>query len=277
MNKKVIVLVGIGAMVFTTLGWGISNVYALKDGNEEIKQTLRLEKNAYILSMRNADMNNDGATDTVVLYGAKQNEEDIFMDTMNTAVIDGKTNAVKKSTLNEFSGYDPKISIYDFTGDGKPDVLLSAASGGSGGYFSNALIDFSRDVATNLMQEDAASGLKMSGKYVDDFKVKMNIPELGKAFTVDVTVNKQDYIDDKFYDKNGKYTGGSDVTVEAYPFAALTPIDFDGDGTYELSGTQRLLGRNNAERISNVTSILNYADGKWNYSSAEYSTYIKQR
>ncbi|MGN7469381.1 hypothetical protein [Brevibacillus sp. SAFN-007a] len=61
----------------------------------------------------------------------------------------------------------------------------------------------------------------------------------------------------------------------SYPFGSLKPIDTDGNGTYELVGEQRIVGMDNTDTVSRITSVWSYqGDGKWKPREVEYSTFL---
>lgn len=55
---------------------------------------------------------------------------------------------------------------------------------------------------------------------------------------------------------------------------AISPIDYNGDGTYEICGYQRIIGSCNADTISEVESLWKYENGKWKISTLQYSTFL---
>lgn len=280
MNKRQWVIPAV-AVAFTALGWASGMVFADPSEQDQIAKQLGLKAGTYIEAMRNADINNDGATDTVIIYGDKEKKEDWFSENIQVAIIDGKTKAVKVSELKEFSGYEPSVeAIVDFTGDGKPEVFIGAATGGSGGYSTYAVIDFNQNKPVNILTPDVAEGLKIKGQYLDGFKAKITLEETKETFQVDLSARSAEYIEKGVYDKAGKFLGigeGTDLANEifGYPFGSLEAVDWDGDGVSELSGIQRLIGVDNTERLSEVTSRLRYENGSWKLLEASYSTAIK--
>lgn len=279
MNKRQLVIIAV-AIIFTAVGWASGWVFADKSEADKLSSQLQLAKNYYILGIRNGDLSGDGKTDTVVIYGKKEKADDWFSEAINVAFIDGATQAVKKSQLKDFSGYEPQIQVLtDFNGDQKPEVFLSAATGGSGGYSNYAIIDFAQNTAQNILTPDVAEGLKITGKYMDGFKAVIQLVSTGESFTIDISAQKAFYLETKMYQADGKFIGdqneGSGNEIFGYPFGLLEAMDMDGDGISELVGTQRLIGTNNVERLSQVDSTLKYVSGKWQCVEASYRTYIR--
>ncbi len=280
MNKRNIVIVAV-AIIFTIVGWASGWVFADKSEKEKLSEQLQLPKNYYIQGIRNGDLSGDGKTDTVVVYGHKENADDWFSDQINVALIDGATQAVKKSQMKDFSGYEPQIKVLtDFNGDQKADVFLAANTGGSGGYSSYAIIDFGQNTAQNILTPDVAEGLAIKGKYRDGLKADIELVDTGERFNIDISAQKAFYLETKMYNDSGKFIGdqgdrGALNEIFGYPFSLLEAVDVNGDGVSELMGTQRLIGTNNVERLSHVDSVLQYKNGKWQCIEASYRTYIR--
>lgn len=282
MNKRQWVIPAV-AVAFTALGWVSGMVFADPSEQDQIAKQLGLKSGTYIEAIRSADINNDGTTDTVVIYGDKEKQEDWYADHIQIALIDGKSQSVKVTQLEGFSGYEPSIrAISDFTKDAKPEVFVGAETGGSGGYSTYVLIDFNQNKPMNILTPDIAEGLKINGKYMDGFKAKITLEETKETFVVDLSARSADYVEKGVYNKMGKFLGiGEPADNEAindifgYPYGSLEAVDWNGDGVSELRGIQRLIGVDNTERLSEVTSRLSYENGKWQLLEASYSTAIK--
>lgn len=281
-NKRQWVIPAV-AVAFTALGWFSGMVFADPSEQDNIAAAIGLEAGSYIEAIRSADMNGDAETDTLVIYGQKEKPADWYSAHIQVAVIDGKTKAVKVSTLEDFSGYEPSIeAITDFTKDGKPEVFIAAATGGSGGYSNYAVIDFNQNKPSNILKPDLAEGLKLKGEYLDGFKASIHLEGTKEPFVVDFTGRKADYIARGVYDASGQFLGiGRESNLSlpneifGYPFGSLEAIDYDGDGVSELRGIQRLIGVDNTERLSEVTSAFSYGNGGWQLIEASFSTPIK--
>lgn len=265
-------MVGIALTIAIIFGKGLISE-AAKDTTDYAK-LFHLEKGTIIAKMNKFDVNKDQVKDTVILYGKRiDGAASIFLDHMNVAILDGKSKKIQKSALVEFSGYEPSWDWKDFTGDGKFEVLLSSATGGSGGYVNTALWNFyGTGSGMDLLKDGAA--LELRGAYVDGYKIEMNIPLLKKQFTVDVSANKDFYQESKIYDQNGKYID-TPVDVQGNGFVGLKAVDRDGNGVFELEGIQRLFGHFNIERISYVTTESHWEEGRWVFDGIEYNTFVQ--
>lgn len=95
-----------------------------------------------ILAQAKGDLNGDKVPDTVYLAGTK--EQGFERATNITLIIrDGASgNIAARIPLKENAGYDPQLFLGDFTGDGIDDILISIATGGSGGTYFYYIYSF---------------------------------------------------------------------------------------------------------------------------------------
>lgn len=237
---------------------------------------LKLGKNTYVIDQKTADVNGDKVDDVVYLVGEKEKAEDIYASNMNLVVQDGKSKTYSKTDIKDLGGYEGELTLADFTGDHVADAFVKTATGGSGGIYSHVVATFENNKPAVIFGEKENEGIHFEGKFVDGFKVEGKSSQLDKPLTIDVSANQDVYVAAKLYDKAGKLvTTNEDVAVFSYPFGALTPIDMDGNGTYELVGEQRIVGMNNTDTVSHVNTVWGYqGEGKWNPWEVEYSTFL---
>ncbi|MGG3885537.1 hypothetical protein [Brevibacillus panacihumi] len=235
-----------------------------------------LEKNTYVIDKKSADVNGDQVEDIVYLVGEKEKAEDIYASHMNLVVQDGKSKAYVKTNIKDLGGYEGELTLVDFTGDKVADAFVKTATGGSGGIYSHVIATFENNKPAVIFGEEENEGIRYEGKFVDGFKVEGKGSRLEKPLTIDVSANKDVYVAAKLYDQAGKIQkGNEETTVYSYPFGALTPIDMDGNGTFELVGEQRIVGINNTDTVSHINSVWGYqGEGKWNPWEVEYSTFL---
>ncbi|WNC13953.1 hypothetical protein [Brevibacillus brevis] len=237
---------------------------------------LKLDKNYTVIDQKSADVTGDNVADMVYLVGSKEKPDDIYAFGMKLVVQDGKTKAYAKTDLGDLGGYEGELTLADFTGDHVADAFVKTATGGSGGIYSHVIATFADKQGQVIFGEKENEGIKYEGAFVNGFKVEGKGTHLDKPLTVDVSGNKDLYVAAKVYDQGGKLVASpEDLSVYSYPFGSLTPIDMDGNGTFELVGEQRIVGINNTDTVSNIRSVWGFgADGKWNPWEVEYSTFL---
>ncbi|MGD8192137.1 hypothetical protein ACQCN2_19375 [Brevibacillus ginsengisoli] len=107
------------------------------------------DKNMQVLETQQADVTGDKTADTVVLYGKKLDNSSPYLDELVVKVTDGKSKKVMTINLND-GGYSPKMSLQDFTGDKAAEIMVSADTGGSGGYTTTHIYSVKNGVTQDL-------------------------------------------------------------------------------------------------------------------------------
>lgn len=284
MNKKwmkpVTFLLLAGAVA--VVGWTVPNAKVAHADSEKGKlfaaaADLKLNKNTYVIDQKSADINGDKVDDLVYLVGEKEQADDIYSSNMNVVVRDGKSKAYSKTDNKDLGGYEGELTLVDFTGDHAADVFVKTATGGSGGIYNHVVATFENNQPAVIFGEKDNEGIHFEGKFVDGFKVEGKGTKLEQPLSIDVSANQEEYVAAKLYDKAGKVVQTEDVSVYSYPFGALTPIDMDGNGTYELVGEQRIVGMDNTDTVSRIHTVWGYqGEGTWNLWEADYSTFLKK-
>lgn len=265
MSKKVISMILASVMILATFSF----VHA-----EPTTSMFVLENNQYIIDEQKADVTGNGYKDTVYLIGEKTSSSSIYIDNMVLKIIvGGNTGKVIEVDLGNLSGYDGKLFLGDFTGDKIADIMVSAATGGSGGIIENRIATINSYYTGRLIfNSNNNLGLNFNGRFIDGFKADLKEVNYDLGMIVDLLAFKDEYIRDKIYNEYGKVLKNVEPWTESY--SKLEPIDYDGDGTYELQGYQAISGVYHANRISNVESTWKYGNGKWNLIRAQYSTFM---
>ncbi len=237
---------------------------------------VKLDKNYYVIDQKSADVTGDKVADTVYLVGQKEKEDDIYAAKMNLVVQDGKTKSYGKTDLGDVGGYEGTLTLVDFTGDHVADAFVKSATGGSGGIYNHVVATFADGNSSVIFGEKENEGIKYEGAFVNGFRVEGKGTHLDRSLGFDVSANKDLYVASKLYDQAGKLAANEqDLSVYSYPFSALTPVDMDANGTYELVGEQRVVGINNTDTVSRIHSVWGFgADRAWNPWEVEYSTFL---
>jgi hypothetical protein len=146
-------------------------------------------------------------------------------------------------------GYEPKMQFCDFTGERVADVFVTSATGGSGGIINFYLATFVGNVARQL---PTPPPLTISGRFLDDYKVLIEVKETRQRTVISVADKKQQYESEGLY-RNGKLV--KPTTILPNDYSTMEPIDRNRNGICELRGIQRIAGAYNADTIAYVTSI----------------------
>lgn len=273
--KKGAVLVLAGCLVFVG-GKALraqENSTDFQIGEKFQVEELAMGDKAYVIDYKTADVTGDNIKDEVVLVGEKPfSENDIFADNLTVIVKDGKKNEYVKATYEGLCGYEGELFVGDFTGDKVNDVMVTANTGGSGGIYNHMVATFKDNEPAVIFSEKDNNGVKFTGKYLEDFKAEIIAEDLNKTIIMDLSAHKDNYIEMGIYNDEGKLL--TEVEPWSNPFSKLEAVDFNLDGTFELSGVQRIVGTCNADPISFVDSIWSFDNSKWNIKELKYTTYL---
>ncbi len=277
--KKIKIGMAASALVFAgvlAIG-GLGHINAQNDadpfkvGEKFSVKELKMKEKAYVIDYKSEDVNGDKIKDSIVLVGDKEEKVGIYADNLTIVIQDGATKKYSKIAQESFGGYGGELFIGDFSGDKVKDIMVSAGTGGSGGIVNHLIATFKENKPTIIFGEKENEGLKLEGKFVDGFKAEIKFKDINKKITLDLSSNKEYYIEGNIYDTNGKLLTDVEPWIDAYSY--LKPFEY-GDGSVELIGNQSISGSCHADRISNIETTLKYENGKWNIKEASYSTIL---
>lgn len=249
----------------------ISSPVIAKTGKKIKQNDLELPQDTYVVDYKEADVTGDKVKDRVYLVGVKEKEENVFVSDLNIIVQNGKTKKFVNTKNKDFGGYEGSLFIGDFTGDKVNDIMVTAAHGGSGGTVNNRVYTVDKNSIKTIFNEKDNEGVNFEGKFVDGLKAELKSEKLNKKITLDISGNKNDYIEAKIYDKSGKLL--CEVQPYTHPYKILKPVQYI-DGTYYLEGNQRVVGFANPDTLSNVRSVWKYENSKWVPVEVEYGTFL---
>lgn len=207
------------------------------------------------------DVNGDRIPDNVFLMGTKTPESP-FIQNITLAVRDGRTGKITRVTLSENAGYNPRLFLGDFNGDGVKDIFITIDSGGSGAFTYDYIYSFI-DNTPKLMfnSNDYNEEYNYTVTYKDNYKVEVVSEKNNNRFIIDISLKGQDYLSE-IYDENGRLK--EPISGFVNPVSGLYPVDFNGDGVYELLAYQKIAGRYNADALGYILNTL-----KWSEDSFE--------
>ncbi|PYG88217.1 hypothetical protein LY28_01557 [Ruminiclostridium sufflavum DSM 19573] len=213
-------------------------------------------ENNNIVASAFGDVNGDNIPDYVYLTGIRTHDSSFIQDiTLN--IKDGKTGIRQGFKLASNAGYSPALTLKDFTGDKVKDILISIASGGSGGImFYYIFSDIDNQIRMIFDYEEYNNRYSYKVSFEDFYRVCVKNIELKTKFIIDITYKGCEYLNE-IYEPNGELKAPIEGWVD--PLSGLFPIDFDGNGIYELLGYQGISGRYHADSLGYLQSVL-----KWN-------------
>lgn len=234
-----------------------NSIFGLQDNNINvcIQNIDRNKSSQYVLTSANGDVNGDGIPDDIFLIGSKTSSSPYVKD-ITLIIQDGKTGLITNVALKTNEGYNPTLHLEDFNGDGTEDILISAASGGSGGTMYYYIYSFSNNTVKLIFDYDIFNRyFQYSVIYKDYYKVEVNNRTNNLLYMIDISLRDPAYLNE-IYDSNGILKEPIEGFVN--PLSGLYPIDFDSDGTYELLAYQKVAGRYNADSLGYIQTVLKW-------------------
>ncbi|QAS52019.1 VCBS repeat-containing protein [Halobacillus litoralis] len=211
-----------------------------------------------IFAFAQGDVNGDYIQDQVYLVGQKTSDSPYITD-ITLIIQDGRSNLFYNVPLKTNMGYQPRLFLGDFTGDGTDDILISMDSGGSGGFGYYYLYSFVNNQPMVLFDyETFDETYKYVVNYQDQYKVEVINQTLNLSFIIDLSNRDQEYLDG-IYNQDGTLKAPLQGWVSG--LNQLYPVDFDGDGVYDLYALQRIVGQYNADGLGLVQTPLSW-DGQ---------------
>lgn len=275
-----VILIIIGGFLFVNsdFEYNKKEVLEKKEVSEEIDLSeFNLEEEFEIIEIKSAYISEEDYKDQLLLVGKKPHKENsAYWEEIMVILKNENNNTIIKKKLDEFNGYEPELVLNDFTGNNKEDIFIKAASGGSGGIYFHRVITLKEKNLQIIFGENNNDGINVVGYFDDNFKANLMFKNLNKRVILDISVNKEEYIEQDIYNEDGKMINIDLVRPYSYPFSDLEVIDYNQDGKYELRGIQRIVGAYGADTISEVESIWSYEEGKWDIMSVNYTTYLKK-
>ncbi|MCA1031161.1 VCBS repeat-containing protein [Bacillus timonensis] len=212
--------------------------------------------NAQIVSYATGDVTGDSIQDHVFLTGIKTPGSP-FLQQITLHVQDGRTGLVTKVALKENAGYNPTLFLGDFSGNGVSDILISIATGGSGGIMNETIYSFIGNKAKLMFDSNVYNKIySYKVTYLDYYKVKVDSILNDQTYLIDISLRDEEYLNE-IYDRNGKLKRPIEGFVN--PLSGLYPVDYDHNQVYELLAYQKIAGRYNADSLGYVLNTL-----KWN-------------
>ncbi len=208
-----------------------------------------------IVSYVRGDVNGDRIPDNVYLTGIKTPGSP-FTQNITLIIQDRMTGMVTSIPLRENAGYDPIVSLWDFTGDGIYDIFISIASGGSGAIMYHYIYSFINNIPQLLFDFNVYNQqYEYDITYKDNYKVEVISKKNNKKYIIDISLKGEEYLNE-IYDENGKLKNPLNGFVN--PLSGLYPVDFDSNKVYELLAFQKIAGRYNADSLGYVLNTLKW-------------------
>lgn len=212
-----------------------------------------------VLQTQSLNLGN-GHLGQAVLKGRPVDQNSPYMlDLVLIVNIPGQKTAEINLPADFNGGYGNTLSADDFTGDKKDEIVISMATGGSGGVV-NYLIYTYRENRWQLIYSPIYPGeIKMTGKYLDGYKAQINLQGISKPVILNLLARKK-YLDAASIYKAGKL---KEEVIPWMNFDIMQITDYNRDGIQEVRAHYTINGTCNADDIASVWAIWKYENGRW--------------
>lgn len=149
-----------------------------------------------IVSYVRGDVNGDRIPENVYLTGIKTPGSP-FTEKITLIIQDRMTSMVTSIPFRENAGYGPTLSLWDFTGDGIDDILISIASGGSGAIMYHYIYSFINNIPQLLFDFNVYNQqYQYDITYKDNYKVQVISKKNNKKYIIDISYKGDEYLND---------------------------------------------------------------------------------
>lgn len=210
-----------------------------------------------IVYFTRGDVTGDRIFDNVYLTGMKTMDSP-FVQNITLVVQKGHTGTFTKVHLSDNAGYNPRLFLGEFTGDGVLDIMISIDSGGSGAIMYHYIYSFLENKPKLLFNYNLYNQTyQYEVTYMNNYKVEVVSLKNNKKYLIDISNRDKEYLDE-IYNKEGILKAPVNGFVN--PLSGLYPVDFDSNNVYELLAYQKIAGRYNADSLGYVLNTLEWKD-----------------
>lgn len=219
-----------------------------------------------LISEAIGDIDGDGVDEVVDLMGNPVVDGSSFMGDMY--LVAREVNAANPSKVKyyyrprDLGGYNAYLTLADVTGNGWPNIIIAAPSGGSGGMVSYRILDVQDGKMEEIFGPEENKGVSMVGTYLPDYQVKLSFPNLTQDIILDVSNEKEAYRNLNVYNGDGSLKdSGLRPTIQN--LSQLSALDVNGDGMDEVVTLQKVVGVTNSDPLGVVRTVWDYRAGGW--------------
>lgn len=212
-------------------------------------------KNTFTIVAKKGDVDGDGLSEKVYLTGTRT-QDSPFVQNITLHIFQPLTETNVAIPLTSNAGYNPTLFLGPFIRPNQDDILIGIASGGSGGTMYYYIYSY-RDNGFQLTfdYDKFNQSYQYQVNYKNDYKVELFSVINSEQYLIDLSLRDAEYLNE-IYDEDGILKEPVEGFVN--PLSGLFPVDFDGDGIYELLLYQKIAGRYNADSLGYVQTVLKW-------------------
>lgn len=209
--------------------------------------------NLRVLFRTQGDLNGDGYPEGVTVAGMPVSEGGFVKDIV-LLIRSGATGRTSRVQPPQDQGYSPRVNLVNLVGGPGLEILLTINTGGSGGIINAYVYSYANSTPRLIFdsgQFDEAFSYTVT--YLDGYTVEVKSLANDATYRIDISQRGAEYLD-QIYGPDGVLLKPVEGFVD--PISGLYPVDFDGNGVYELLAIQAISGLFHADGLGYVQSVL---------------------
>lgn len=225
-------------------------------------------KSQWIIDTKVGNVTSAETKDKVVLMGRYPYQGSNYADNLQLIV---QPEGTEKDIIIKipYTGYAMQVFLGDFTGDGKDEVMVRGAFGGSGGYEIAVIYTYQEGKLAEIFNQDAFNmDYYCKAEYIENYKV--DIVCGNKHYTINIADRPKVYLD-MVYTQEGKVKPYTEPIVSALNSAY--PIKVIYNPSYSLLVQQRIIGVANADTLGAIQTMVDLKDGQPKIVSKDLLTF----
>lgn len=209
-----------------------------------------------IIKSIGANLNGDEKENIVYLMGKKLEESSIYYENLYIVVSNGETGEDTTFEIENGSGYNPKIYINDFNGDGLDEILFISEEGGISGYINANIYCYKNKRLKEIFNIENINRENIyTVSYKNSYIVEISDEMECKEYVIDISLKSKDYLSEIY---NEKGIIKKDMKGEVLFIGGMYIVDIDNDNISELVAIQRVIGAYNSDTLGYINSVLKF-------------------
>lgn len=211
------------------------------------------------------DVTGDGLKESVYLYGDLLSSDSKYFHNIYVII---KAENNNKWKIHYKGGYEPRLSLLDFTHNGTVDILFQSKIADEDSSFQSTI----HSIKQHEVKKIKLPKQILKGEFIDNFQATLVIPLYKKSITLDLHTYKSKLLKSGLYNKDGTLSKTKQLLSNKVNF--YEPVLISQTKGYGLKSYQHIKDSDQTNHIITVESLWYYENNQWinlhtNWSLAE--------
>lgn len=203
----------------------------------------------------NEDVTGDGIHDEIILSGTLlSNKSNYFQDV--SVYITSLFSQRWQISLE--GGYEPELFLLDFTHDQTAELFYKTKKSDDPSANAYQLYTL-KEAKVKQLRLPVKQHVKNS--YLDHFKAEVYLQANKKPLKLDLSFNRQNYLEEKLYDEDGQLLRNEQLIV--LPIHSFTPVLISQSKGYGLTSYQFILDAVTKDVLGSIQTLWYYENDDW--------------